>query len=349
MTSFRATATGPDRAQPLESMSMPPTPPPRQRRTDRTDDVAAISDGSTPGSAAGPLPVPAVRPNAAELIARLADMLAANLPAVDTQDAALLARELDERIIARIALCRDAVIASRLGGLQQDQRARLRAVGPAPGQLARQMAAELDQATLLALLNAPLPGPAAAAARLAGQLGRLKPALTEAALDGLHSPATLHRFDRLCRMHYARALAAALPMLALADSARDAVRQALALEEAEPQEGLQGGPPQHRGASEALLLDTLRRGDNRGAIQVLAAAALVPAASVEAAITLRSRRGMVALAWKAGYSMRAASLMQSQLADIAPDRVLVATADGSCPLSRGEILWQIGFLARRLG
>ena len=164
-------------------------------------------------------------------------------------------------------------------------------------------------------------------------------------MDALYSPTVLDRFDRRCRMRYAQALGAALQALVLADAERDAALQALALED----DGQQGAPPQHREAGEALLLERLRQGDNRGAIQVLAAAALVPVASVEAAITLRSRRGIVSLAWKAGYSMRAAVLMQSQLAGIAPDRVLVATADGGCPLSRGEILWQIGFLARRLG
>ncbi len=340
MTLFGATAAGSDR---------PPAPAapaslPRQRRTDRVNGTGSAAAGAA--MVADPWPGAALRPTVSELVERMTGVLVAGLTAARPEDIAQLARHLHERIVARIATCRDAVIAGRLGGLPQDQRARLRAIAPAPGQLVEQMAPELDQATLLALLKGPMPGPAAlTTAHLADKIGRLQPALAEAALDALYDPAALDRFDRSCRTHYARAFARELPELALPSDARQATQQALALEDDERS----SLPPQHREASEALLLEALHRGDNRGAIQVLAAAALVPAASVDTAIALRSRRGMVSLAWKAGYSMRAASLIQGQLAGIPPDRVLVATADGSCPLSRREILWQIGFLSRQLG
>ena len=307
--------------------------------------VSAAGDAAV-AAPAEPRPGPAPRPTVFELVEQMTRALAAGLAATGLEDTASLARQLHERIMARIASCRDAVISGRLGGLRQDQRARLRAIAAVPGQLVERMAPELDQATLLALLNGPTPGPAAAiTAHLAGQIGRLHPALAEAALDALYGPSALDRFDRSCRMHYARAFARELPDLGLAQDALQAACAALALEEDEQP----GPPPPHREASEAMLLEALRRGDNQGAIQILAAAALVPVTSVEAAITLRSRRGLVSLAWKAGYSMRAATLIQSQLGGIPPDHVLVAAADGGCPLSRREILWQIGFLARRLG
>ena len=351
MTLFRATAASSDR--PLPSAS--PTMPPSERRADRSDAaIAAGPGGAAAAAAAQPWSGLALRPTVSELVEQMARLLAAELAATGLAatgaaaavEIAPLARQLHERIMARIASCRDAVLSGRLGGLQPDQRARLRAIAPAPGQLVPRMTPELDQATLLALLNEPMQGAAdATTADLASRIGRLQPALAEATLDALYGPSALDRFDRSCRMHYARAFVHELPQLALSEDALQAALRALA-----PEDGEQPSPPpQHREASEALLLEALRRGDNRGAIQVLAAAALVPVASVEAAITLRSRRGMVSLAWKAGYSMRAATLIQSQLAGIPPDRALVATADGSCPLSRREILWQIGFLARRLG
>ncbi len=347
MTLFRATAASSDRPLPSASATMPPS----ERRTDRSDGaIAAAPGGVAVAAPAQPWPGLALRPTVLELVEQMTRLLAAGLAAMglaaEPEDTAPLARQLHERIMARIASCRDAVISGRLGGLQQDQRARLRAIAPAPGQLVERMTPELDQATLLALLNEPMQGLAdTTTGHLASQIGRLQPALAEAALDALYGPLALDRFDHSCRMHYARAFAHELPQLALPEDALEAACGALALEDGEQSTP----PPQHREASEALLLEALRRGDNQGAIQVLAAAALVPVTSVEAAITLRSRRGMVSLAWKAGYSMRAATLIQSQLAGIPPDRALVATADGSCPLSRREILWQIGFLARRLG
>ena len=344
MTLFRATAAGPDRSQSAVST------PPRQRRPD-----GAASP--IPGSAATPTTVAAaemeqswpdlaMQPTASELADRLASLLVAELDGIGPGGAAQLARQLQERIMARITGCRDAVIADPLAHLQPDQLARLRAISPAPGQMVESMTPELDQATLLALLDAPMPGPAGTVvAQLAAVLGQLRPALTEAALDALHTPATLDRFDRICRMHYARAFTRKLPELGLPDTTCRLAQQALALEGDDPQRA----PAHHREASEALLVEALRRGDTGGAMEILAAAALVPVAAIETAIALRSRRGMISLAWKAGYSMRAAILIQSQLGGIAPDRVLVATPDGGCPLSRGEILWQIGFLARRLG
>ena len=343
MTLFRATAAGPDRSQSAVSA-------PRQRRTDGTASTISGSPATPTAVAAAEMGRSwlklAMQPTASEMADRLAGLLVAELDRIGPGGAAQLARQLQERIMARIAGCRDAVIAGPLGDLQPDQLARLRAIAPAPGQMVESMTPELDQATLLALLDVPMPGPAGTVvAQLAAALGRLRPALTEAALDALHTTATLDRFDRICRMHYARAFTRELPQLGLSATACRLVQQALALAGDEPHRA----PAHHREASEALLVEALRQGDTGSAMEILAAAALVPVAAIDTAIALRSRRGMISLAWKAGYSMRAAILIQSQLGGIAPDRVLVATPDGGCPLSRGEILWQIEFLARRLG
>ncbi len=348
MTLFRATAAGPDRSQPAA-----PTP----LRQDRADGVTSTTAGSPPPGPAmaptaapapetGPWPELAMQPTMPELAEHLASMLVAVPDGIGPDETARLARQLQERVLARIAGCRDAVITGPLAVLQPDQLARLRAIAPAPGQMVEPITPELDHGTLLALLDVSMPGPAGTVmARLAATLEQLQPALMEAALDALHRSTALDRFDRICRMHYAQAFARALPDLGLPDPVCRLAQQALARQEDETQRSA----PHHREASEALLVEALCRGDNGGAIQILAAAALVPVTAIETAIALRSRRGMISLAWKAGYSMRAAVLIQSQLGGIAPDRVLMATPDGGCPLSRGEIMWQIGFLARRLG
>ena len=283
----------------------------------------------------------AVRPTVLERIRQVVDTLIATRAPGEFAEPMRLAELLHGRLVARIACCRDAVISSRLAGLEDDQLASLRTLAPAPEHLVEQLAPELDTATLLAILDAAMPAPVATASDLDGR----KLGLNEAALDALSSSAVLDRFDCRCRMHCARALGDYLQAMAVTDAVRRAAQRSLALED--PDRRTEPSVP--RDAGEALLLKALRKGDHDGAIRILAAAALVPVAAIETAITLRSRRGMVSLAWKAGYSMHAAILMQSQLAGIPPQSVLMAAADGSCPLSRNELLWQIGFLASRLG
>ena len=205
------------------------------------------------------------------------------------------------------------------------------------------LTASLEPASIVALLaaNGALQGPAV----LAAVLAHPAPDLRETALDALLGPVPSTALDQACRAVCIGQLVAALDRLSAKDGQRPDWRRQL---EAPPAGAERPLLPRHEDATEAALLAALRRGDNRAAIDLLAAAALVPVESIDIAIGLRSRRGMVSLAWKAGFSMQAAVLLQSQLAEIACGSVLTATEDGGCPLSRGEMAWQIGFLARKL-
>ena len=180
---------------------------------------------------------------------------------------------------------------------------------------------------------------------LAAALSHPAPGPRETALDALLLAPPSAELDLACRRVCVGQLVAALDRLPATDGTRPDWRRQF-----EPEPGESGSlpPPRHEDATEAALIAALRRGENRAAIELLAAAALVPVESIDIAIGLRSRRAMVSLAWKAGFSMQAAVLLQSQLAEIACGSVLTATDDGGCPLSRGEMAWQIGFLARKL-
>jgi hypothetical protein len=67
---------------------------------------------------------------------------------------------------------------------------------------------------------------------------------------------------------------------------------------------------------------------------------------VERAASLRSAKGIVSLAWRGGFSMRAAVALQSVVARLAPDAILSAAPGGNFPLAPDEMRWQIDFLAR---
>jgi hypothetical protein len=97
--------------------------------------------------------------------------------------------------------------------------------------------------------------------------------------------------------------------------------------------------------SEADLLAAAREGDARKAAELLALAAAVPASAVRRAATLRSAKGMVSLAWKAGFSMQTGCAMQVLLAGLAPGSVLKPGACNSFPMSVQEMSWQVDFLS----
>ena len=99
--------------------------------------------------------------------------------------------------------------------------------------------------------------------------------------------------------------------------------------------------------TEATLLEATSRGDARMAAAMLAVAADVSYALVERAASLRSAKGLVSLAWKAGFGMRTAVVVQSLMARLAPNAVLQAGPGGTFPLSIEEMRWQIEFLAGR--
>jgi len=100
------------------------------------------------------------------------------------------------------------------------------------------------------------------------------------------------------------------------------------------------------GISEDTLLGALQRGEARFAAALLATAAGVPLAVVDRAASLRSAKGLVSLAWKAGFGMRVAVPLQSLLARLPPAAVLPAAPGDIFPLASEEMRWQVDFLSR---
>lgn len=107
--------------------------------------------------------------------------------------------------------------------------------------------------------------------------------------------------------------------------------------------------PEHDTApvpTEDALMAAASQGETERVIDILAAAAGMTRAAIERASQLRSAKGLVALCWKARFSMRAAVAVQTLLGRIAPGAVLVAGPTGNYPLAPSEMEWQISFLGR---
>jgi uncharacterized protein (DUF2336 family) len=98
--------------------------------------------------------------------------------------------------------------------------------------------------------------------------------------------------------------------------------------------------------NEEAVLQAARHGDACYAAALLAVAAGSPVSVVNRAASLRSAKGVVSLVWKAGFTMRAAIALQTLLARLAPDAVLIAGPGGSFPLAVEEMRWQLDFLGR---
>ncbi len=98
--------------------------------------------------------------------------------------------------------------------------------------------------------------------------------------------------------------------------------------------------------AEETLLATARRGEVRYSAALLAVAAGVPVSVVDRAASLRSAKGVVSLAWKAGFTMRVAVALQTLLARLSPDAVLTPGPGDSFPLASEEMRWQLDFLSR---
>lgn len=98
--------------------------------------------------------------------------------------------------------------------------------------------------------------------------------------------------------------------------------------------------------TEAAMLTALAGGQARLVCAMLAVMAEVPPAVVDRAASLRSAKGLVSLAWKAGFSMRVAVPVQMLLARLAPSAVLPMGPGGGFPLAAEEMRWQLDFLGR---
>jgi uncharacterized protein (DUF2336 family) len=83
--------------------------------------------------------------------------------------------------------------------------------------------------------------------------------------------------------------------------------------------------------------------DRAFASAALAVLAELPVETIDRVLAARSPKGVTALAWKSGFSMRAALKLQLQLAQIAPAQALKPRADGGFPLSAEAMEWQLDF------
>jgi uncharacterized protein (DUF2336 family) len=95
--------------------------------------------------------------------------------------------------------------------------------------------------------------------------------------------------------------------------------------------------------TEADLLAAAAEGDGRKSALMLAKAASVPLLAVRRAATLRSAKGLVSLAWKAGFSMQAGFAVQVLLAGLAPGSVMKPGPGNSFPMSvrvRFNVVWE---------
>jgi uncharacterized protein (DUF2336 family) len=95
---------------------------------------------------------------------------------------------------------------------------------------------------------------------------------------------------------------------------------------------------------DGAVLEALQRNRSKEAVAMLSVRAGVPAAVVDRACALRSAKGIVSLAWKAGMTVQTSVVLQVTLAHLPPDQVLRATENGAFPLSDDEMRWQLAFL-----
>jgi len=93
--------------------------------------------------------------------------------------------------------------------------------------------------------------------------------------------------------------------------------------------------------NEALLAGAIASEDRRYANAYLAAAAEMPLEAVQKAVGMQSVKGLVALVWKAGYSMTLAVDLQKRIAKIPPNKILGPNDEGDYPLSEDDLSWQI--------
>jgi len=97
--------------------------------------------------------------------------------------------------------------------------------------------------------------------------------------------------------------------------------------------------------NEDRLSEALDAGDREFMVESLALLADMRRVAVERVLSSQSPKGVTALAWQAGLSMRFATVLQSRLARIPPKALLVADPAGDYPLGEDEMVWQMEFFA----
>ena len=94
--------------------------------------------------------------------------------------------------------------------------------------------------------------------------------------------------------------------------------------------------------NEDAVLDSLDA-DRDFLIAALSLRARLAPAVVAKILASHSAKGLTALTWKAGFTMRLAAQLQLRVARLPPKARLVAGAGGTFPLSAAELEWQIEF------
>jgi len=100
----------------------------------------------------------------------------------------------------------------------------------------------------------------------------------------------------------------------------------------------------HGTLAEEAVSDALYRGQRLFVISSVARLAGVGKELVNRAVRMRSAKSLVALAWKAGFSMRLAMALQLRLAGMPPARVMQPDTDGNYPMSEDAMTWHLEFL-----
>ncbi len=103
------------------------------------------------------------------------------------------------------------------------------------------------------------------------------------------------------------------------------------------------------GLEDEALTRALNSGDRDLVRHGLSVRAELPIGLIDHILAARSAKGVTALAWKAGCSMRFASQLQLRMGGISPSQVLNARAGTDYPLTPEEMTWQIEFFQSLAG
>lgn len=98
--------------------------------------------------------------------------------------------------------------------------------------------------------------------------------------------------------------------------------------------------------NEAALKVHLNNGESGFIIAALSHLAKVPRDGVKNMISVQSRKGLVALGWKAGLSMKFAADLQQILLDLSRKEILKGRSIKEFPLSEELMEWQLDFLTK---
>jgi uncharacterized protein (DUF2336 family) len=103
------------------------------------------------------------------------------------------------------------------------------------------------------------------------------------------------------------------------------------------------------GLEDDALTRAMNSGDRELVRHGLAVRAELPIGLIDHILAARSAKGVTALAWKAGCSMRFASQLQLRMGGISPSQVLNPRAGTDYPLTPEEMTWQIEFFQSLAG